>query len=196
MPSRSRTLRRVLVLVLVVALAAACARLGGDGLTPPSSSALDSSNITDEPGSAIGDLKPFVGEWARHSTSFSIQGDGTGRVHERTYRPCGTSMDCMFNATLVVQANTDKSATITYMKVWFNDPATPGQPILRTPEEHKVLDPYFPLPNDQMEAVIDQYGHLVLSPIGPAARRLKRDVTANTYCGNATDQSRRTDCGA
>lgn len=141
--------------------------------------------------------KAMVGDWSRHSTAYTIRADGTGEVAERTYTACGgVSLDCAFNASLQIKQGDDGRTTVTYRDVWYTDGGSTARLTLSA-ADHEKLDPYFPLKGDQMRAEVDQYGRLVLNPIGEAAGRIsQRSDAGNTYCGKATQPGHTVECGA
>lgn len=128
--------------------------------------------------------KAFVAAWSRHSTQFDINADGTGKVLERTYTPCGTSQDCAFNATLAVSGASPDSVVITYSRVWFTGD---GDAVMKlSAADHKALDPYFPLVGERATGTLDAQRQLHLKYTGPFAKGSQRSAEANTYCGKST----------
>jgi hypothetical protein len=126
----------------------------------------------------------FVAAWGRHSTQFVINADGTGKVVERTYTPCGTSQDCAFNATLAVSGASPDSVTISYSRVWFTGD---GDAVMTlSAADHKALDPYFPLAGERATGTLDAQRQLHLKYMGPFAKASQRTADANTYCGKSS----------
>ncbi|MHA6781136.1 esterase/lipase family protein [Pseudonocardia saturnea] len=139
-------------------------------------------------------LGPLVGDWGRHSTTLTIRADGSAETLERTYTPCGTSSDCTFTATMSVAAGPESSTTITYTAIAYLD--ADGNKMTLTAAEHADLDAYFPLQGEQVRAVVDDEGRLVLTPLGAFAQRAQRSDDGNTYCGQATRPGSEGPCGA
>jgi len=136
----------------------------------------------------------FVGGWTRHSTQFDINDDGTGKVLERAYTPCGTSRDCAFHASLTVAGGSPSSVSIIYDRVWFT--GEDNSVMTLSALDHQALDPYFPRAGQRATATVDAQGRLVLTYAAPFRQASRRPPDADTYCGRSTDPGRTGPCGA